>query len=183
MTRLEPILIDAADPAARRLLEKLPPLNVFSTLAHSPAALEGFVKMGNALLYRGSLDPALRELVILRVGHRCGSAYEVHQHEDAARQVGLGQEKISCARTDPNAEVFSPLERASLRYTDEIIDKVKASQETFTRLRDMLDEAELVELTLCVGFYTMVASFLETMEVEIEAANTPGLVFGEQAGQ
>ena len=177
MARIPLLNPSEAPEEARELLGKLPDLNVFKALAHSPAALDGFVRMGNALLYRGALDPGLRELVILRVGHLCKAPYEIHQHEDAARQVGVSETKIAATATGPSSEAFTQAERLALRFTDEVAHLVKATDETFEAVCGAFDHAQIVELTLCVGYYMMVSRFLETLEIEIETPGTEGLKF------
>ena len=68
----------------RALLESLPPLNIFRMLAGSGPIFQPFMNLLNAYLNDGLLEPELRELVILRIGHKCGSAYEVHQIRERA---------------------------------------------------------------------------------------------------
>lgn len=43
--------------------------------------------------------------------------------------------------------------------------------ETFYKAANYLDNREIVELTLAIGFYNLVARFLENTEVEIEDKN------------
>ena len=52
-------------------------MNIYRMLANSENGLKGFIRMGNALLYRCELDPVLRELAIMRVG-RLSRAAERH---------------------------------------------------------------------------------------------------------
>jgi len=55
-----------------------------------------------------------------------------------------------------------------LRYTEEVTLNVKSSDEAFNKLAGVLSHQELVELTLTIGFYNMVARFLENTGVEVE---------------
>lgn len=168
MTRLAYADPAKMDEETRALFGKLAPLNIFRVMAHSGPALRGFLKLGNALLYKGRLDPILREMAIVRTGLLCGSGYEVHQHEKISRDLGMAPEKLAALRQGPEAPVFSELERLVLRFTDEVTGQVKASETTFRELARHLDEQEMVELTLAIGYYGLVSRFLETMEVEIE---------------
>ena len=43
-------------------------LNIFKVMAHCPRVGREFLRLGNAILFNGSLPPKLRELAILRVG-------------------------------------------------------------------------------------------------------------------
>src|SRR4029079_3313657 len=91
--------VETATGKHAEFLDKLKPhLNIYRMLANSEAGLKGFVRMGNALLYRCELDPQLRELAILRVVRLTRGAYEVFQHERIAREVGVAEEKIAALR-------------------------------------------------------------------------------------
>jgi alkylhydroperoxidase family enzyme len=145
-----------------------PMLNIYRMLPHAETSLYGFMKLGNALLFKAELDPILRELVILRVGYLSDATYEIHQHLVVARHVGVPADKIAAAKQGPDAKVFSPLERAILRFTDEVVRDVKASDAAYEAVAKYLSHREISELLLTIGFYMMVSRFLENLEVEIE---------------
>lgn len=160
---------DALPDDVRSFVGRISPmLNIYRMLPHAETSVYGFMKLGNALLFKADLDPVLRELVILRVGYLSDAAYELHQHVRVARHVGVPDEKITAVRDDPAADVFSPLEKAVLRYTDEVVRDVKASDQAYAAISAELSHREMSELTLTIGFYMMVCRFLENFEVEIE---------------
>jgi 4-carboxymuconolactone decarboxylase len=84
------------------------------------------------------------------------------------KSVGLTEEKIAALENDPRSGVFSQLEKLVLRYTDEVVKNVKASDALFKELLAKLDNRRMAELTLTIGFYMAVSRFLENFEVEIE---------------
>jgi alkylhydroperoxidase family enzyme len=92
----------------------------------------------------------------------------VHQHKRVARKVGLSDAKIAALENDPQSAVFSSLEKLVIRYTDEVVANVKASDALFDELLAQLDHRRMAELTLTIGFYMAVSRFLENFEVEIE---------------
>lgn len=162
--------VDQATGSHAEFLEKLKPhLNIYRMLANSEPALKGFVRMGNALLFRCELDPVLRELAIVRVGRLSRAAYEVFQHERIGREAGVGDEKIAALREATiESAVFSDNEKAVLRFTDDVVRNVKASDKTLKAVQAFLTPAAIVELTLTIGYYMMVCRFLETTGVEGE---------------
>ena len=96
--------------------------------------------MGNALLYRCELDPGLRELAILRVGRLSRAAYEVFQHERIAREAGVSDDKIAALREATiEAPAFSDNEKAVLRFTDDVVRNVKASDKTLKAVAGVPD--------------------------------------------
>lgn len=165
------------DPAnaagrAKEQYEKLPHLNIFKMMGHSGELLDGFVKLGNQILVYSKLDPVLREIAIVRVGVLSNASYEVHQHERISRQIGMPEEKISAIHEGPEASAFSELEKQIMRYTDDVVLNVRASDATFNPLKETLSYQELQELTITIGYYMMVSRFLETFDVDIEPEGT-----------
>ena len=170
MSRIPYFEVDQATGKHAEFLEKLKPhLNIYRMLANSEAGLKGFVRMGNALLYRCELDAGLRELSIVRVGRLSRAAYEVFQHERIAREAGVAEEKIAALRDATiEAPAFTDHEKAVLRYTDDVVRNVKASDKTLKAIQAFLSPGAVVELTLTIGYYMMVCRFLESMGVEGE---------------
>ena len=170
MSRIPYFEVDQATGKHAEFLDKLKPhLNIYRMLANSEAGLKGFVRMGNALLYRCELDAGLRELAIVRVGRLSRAAYEVFQHERIAREAGVGEEKIAALRDATiEAPAFTDHEKAVLRYTDDVVRNVKASDRTLKAIQAFLSPGAVVELTLTIGYYMMVCRFLESMGVEGE---------------
>ena len=149
-------------------LGKLPPLNLFRMLAGGEGLLKAFVKFGNHLWFKTELPPTLREIAILRVGVLCQARYEVFQHERIARGLGMSDELIEAIRQGPEAAAFSDVQRLVMRFTDDVVRNVRASDETFRPVVDRLSLRQAQELILTIGYYMTVSRFLETFEVDIE---------------
>jgi 4-carboxymuconolactone decarboxylase len=172
MPRIPYFDLNKAPPAIAELLSSRPPLNIYRMLPHAVAAAPGFLKLGGALLRESELDAKLRELAILRVGVLSGATYEVHQHKRVARSVGVPDGKIEAIARGPEAGEFTELEKLVLRFTDEVVRKVKAPEAMFRELLAQLNHRQMAELVLTIGFYMMVCRFLENFEVEIEPPGT-----------
>lgn len=170
MPRIPYYDVENASGKHAEFLGKLKPhLNIYRMLANSEAGMKGFVRMGNALLYRCELDPVLRELAILRVGRLSRAAYEVFQHERIAREAGMAEEKIAALRdATVDSAAFNDNEKAVLRFTDDVVRNVRASDKNLKAVHAFLSPGAVVELTLTIGYYMMVCRFLETTGVEGE---------------
>ena len=153
-------------------LGRLPALNIFRMLAGADGLLQAFTRFGNHLLYRTELDPVLRELAILRVGVLSEAAYELRQHEDISRRLGMSDALIAAARVGPDDAVLEEVQRLVLRFTDDVVVNVRPSDETFEPLRRRLTARALQELTVTIGCYMLVCRYLETFGVDIEAPGT-----------
>src|SRR5579884_2360826 len=173
MARVRYLDIDDLPEESRWLFERLQAGrgsvgNVFRALAHHPAGLRGFMVLGTAILDRGTLDPRLRELAIIRTGQLCGATYEVAHHEAIARRLGVPEEKIGNLANWDHTALYTPEERAVIRYAEVVTRDVVVPDELFERVRSFLDERGTVELTLAVAFYNLVSRFLVAMQVELE---------------
>jgi len=165
---------DDLTPANKNLMAQLPPLNVFRMMSGTGASFAPFMSFISAYLNDGILDQELRELVILRVGHLCGSTYEVHQHERVARTLGITEERIQAVKVNSSSPLFNTKETAALAFADEQVANVKVSDKTFVTTQDHLSDPEIVELTLVINTYIMVCRFLETLEVDLEEQDITG---------
>jgi 4-carboxymuconolactone decarboxylase len=155
-------------PETRELLGRLPPLNVFRMLAGGEGLLRAFSRFGDHLLNRTALDPVLREIAILRVGVLSNARYELQQHEEVARRIGMTDELIAAVHGNPDGPVLDEHQRLVIRFTDDVVRNVRATDTTFEAVRAFLTVQELNELTMTIGFYMAVARYLETFDVDLE---------------
>ncbi len=141
-------------------------LNIYRALGNT-TVLRNFLRLGNSLLRHGVLKPSLRELAILRLGQLTGADYEWAHHVPIAKEAGVRDEQIDALRSWETSLVFEDGERAVLRYADAVA-ALSVSDEAFREARAHLSEPEIVELTLVVGFWGMVARALVALQVDIE---------------
>ena len=173
MARLRYVDKDSAVPEVADVFRKLEShgarvINLYRTMGHSAAAFNPFLKMGNALLTKAKLDARLREIAILRVAVLSGSKYEWQQHEGLAKEVGVTDAQVADLESWEDSGAFDDKDKAVLRYVDEVAKNVSVADDTFARLAGYLDETEIVELTLSIGFWGMVARFLVPLRVDLE---------------
>jgi alkylhydroperoxidase family enzyme len=144
-----------------------PPLNIFRTLAHNEALSKGFRRLGAHLLGGGVLPAREREIVILRIGWRCGSEYEFGQHHVIGSSAGLTADEIArladCGRGD-----WDEGDRALVALADELCDVDVVTEDTWRTLSKRWSDAELLELLVLAGFYRMVSGMLNSVGVALE---------------
>ena len=161
-------------------LARIGSLNVTTMMSHAENVMLTYSRMGTALLLKGTLDPVLREAVILRIGQLCRSDYEWHQHVSVARAVGMSAGTLQ-AIGDGNYAALEPRQQLALRVAEEIHRDNGASEETMAEAAAQFSPAELVELCMVSGYYIMTAGFLRSMAIEIE--DTPPLGDSMVAGR
>lgn len=150
-----------------------PASNIFDTLVRHPGLFRKWLPFGGKLL-SGKLPPRDRELLILRTGWLCRSAYEWGQHVLMARAVGVTDDEIARVVEGADAEGWEPFERTLLRAADELHDDACLSEGTWAALSERYDERQLIEVPMLVGHYHMVAFTLNTLGVQREEG-VPGL--------
>jgi 4-carboxymuconolactone decarboxylase len=145
-------------------------------MANAETAFRPWLRWGATLLEELELDPLLRELAILRVARLTPHAeYEWVQHVPIARAVGATEDQVAALeRDDAEAPCFSEAERAVLRFTTEVVEGARASDEAMNKLRTMLSPGEIVELLMVIGQYMMVARVMATTHMELDEPAGPG---------
>ena len=146
---------------------EVPVPNVLGTLMHHPALAGPFLAYNNVLLQAPTLEPRARELMVLRVAWRTRSRYEWVQHARLAARLGIGDDEIAAIAGGAPVE-WPPLERVLLDATDELVDGYRVGDDTWKRLAEHLDEAQLVELVFVVGTYVGLAMAFNSFGLQID---------------
>ena len=173
MSRVQTVQKDQAPLEVKEIYTKIEEngarvINLYRVLAHTPNVLRNFLRLGNSLLAKTELSPKLRELAILRVAKLAGSEYEWTQHYFIALEVGVSNEQAEAISHWSDSTNFSDKECAVLQYTDEVAQNVEVKDETFRALQQHLNEQSIVELTLSIGYWGMVARLLVPLQVDID---------------
>ena len=141
--------------------------NIFRAFSHSPEALRRFMKLGNYFLGEGKLEPALRELAILRVGAECRAPYEFAQHISIGRRAGLTDAQIRAVAA-PHQGLFDAHQIAVLNYAGELTATSSVSDATYAAIAELGNSEEIVEFTLLIGYYNLVSRALNALQVDID---------------
>jgi len=189
MTRVSLIGKEQAPPEVKEVFQKIESngariLNLYKVAAHSPKILLNLIRLGNSIIGRMALSPSLREIVILRVANLTGSDYEWAQHAPLALQVGVTQQQLDTISDWENSSEFNKEERAILQYADEVAKEVNVTDQTFNILKGFFDERAIVELTITVGYYGMLARLLVPLQVEVDeiSAGSASDLIGQRDG-
>lgn len=167
MARL-PYVDDPGASAEVRALGR-PFLNLYRILANQPPALSAFLGMSRYIRDGGTLPAPLRELTILATAHALGVRYEQVHHAAAARRAGVPEAKLAAFPAWQGSAAFDAAERGAMTYAHEIATTRRVSDGTFENLRAHFSPAQIVDLTLTVGWYHLVGCVLVPIEVDVEA--------------
>ena len=179
--RIPPLPPDEWNGDVKRILDTVPPgidrrlgdNNIFPTFARHPDLFQAWLPFGGFLLTAGKLPGRDRELLILRTAVRTESSYEWGQHVRISLDGGIEREAIDRVLEGPDADGWTPHEAALLRAADELHDDSKISDATWTTLAETYDAEQLMEATMVVGHYHMVAFALNSFGVELDEGLEP----------
>ncbi len=179
--RIPPLPPEEWDGDLKKVLEAVPPgierrlgdNNIFPTFARNPELFRVWLPLGGYLLAAGKLPGRDRELLILRTAVNCGSSYEWGQHVRISLDGGIEREAIDRVLEGPDADGWTAHEAALLRAADELHEDSRVGDATWGALAETYDEAQLIEATMVVGHYHMVAFALNSFDVELDEGLEP----------
>ena len=154
MTRITALSLDQAPAGSRAALEGVQKglgfiPNAFKTLAHSPAALNGYLGLAQAL-GKSSLSAAEREVVALATSEINGCDYCLAAHTFFATKAGLSDEAIGKARTDTLSAVAAlahQITESRGQLSDAQITAAREAGLTDSKIVEVVAQVTLLTLT------------------------------------
>ena len=143
-------------------------MNVARMIANSNAAFYPFSMLGNSLLTRSKLDAKLREIAILRTAKVSKSVYEWTQHVPIAKHVGVTDAQIAAMDNPEGASLLQRPRKAGHQVHRRGRTQREGQPGYGRAAKKHMGATEIVELTMSIGFWGMVARVLETTEVDLE---------------
>lgn len=174
MARIQPLNPAEATGKTKQLLDGIQQKlgmtpNLLRTMAQAPAALEGYLNLGDAL-GRGSLSPKFREQIALVVAETNTCAYCLSAHTAVGRMVGLSEEELLDSRraesTDTKTRVGLILARRLVtergRVSDSDLAQVRAAG---------FSDGEIAELigNVVINLYTNYFNHVAGTEIDFPA--------------
>ena len=179
--RIPPLPPEEWGNDVKSFLEAVPPRidrrlgdnNIFPTFARHPELFRAWLPFAGVLLTAGKLSGRDRELLILRVAVLCESSYEWGQHVRISLEGGIERGTIDRVLEGPDAEGWSQQEAGLLRAADELHEDSRISDATWQILAETYDTEQLIEATMVIGHYHMLAFALNSFGVELDEGLEP----------
>jgi AhpD family alkylhydroperoxidase len=155
---------------ARELTSARGNLNVYRALASAEKVFTGWMLAGDAALTSKTLPLRLRELVVLRTAYLMDCSYELGQHRDVARTVGVGGDEIEAilSQSDWQNGRFGGVELAVLTLTSELMSSRAVSAAVFDEVHHALGSAATVEVLMVISRYSGLALMLNALDVDLD---------------
>lgn len=158
MSRIAPVVLSNVDDKVLTTLSQVKASvgmipNLFATLAHAPAALDGYLSLSKTLS-RGRLSARQREILALAAGQENECQYCLSAHTALAKAAGLSDSDAVKAREGDGVD---PFDRALASFTKKIVrQRGHLSDEDIENARHAgIDDGLMMEIVANVALNTL----------------------------
>ena len=144
--------------------------NVLKTLMRNMPLFTSWLSFARHLMSGSSLEPRLREIIILRVGWKTECEYEWGQHVLMSAAVGLTAEDHERIKVGAAARGWGEIESALIAATDELLAETMISNDTWGVLSRHLNNEEITDAIFTIGQYNMMAMAVNSLGVQRETS-------------
>ena len=137
----------------------------FRVLFHSPEAAGKIGRLGTYVRYESALDGDVRELAIITTAREFTCAFEWATHEPIARAEGVSDDAIEVLLRRNEPDELSETEALVVRYGRELLREHRVSDATFRSVKEHFGVRGVTELTVTIGYYSMLANVLNAFEI------------------
>ena len=170
--RLAPLQRDQLNDEQTEILKRFGDFeqvhNVFKTLARHAKLLKRWLPFANHVLFKSTLVPRDREILILRTAWLCRAEYEWGQHRVIAAREGLDEAAIERVADGADAPGWGAGDAALIRAADELHRDHRLSDAAWAALADRYDTDQILDIIFTVGNYTLLAMALNSCGVELD---------------
>jgi 4-carboxymuconolactone decarboxylase len=171
--RIAPLPLADWDPELRARFERPGGVgqvfNVMKTLANHPGLFRRWLVFANHFLFKSTLTPRQREIVILRTGWLAGCAYEWGQHRTiAATEAGFGEPEFAALAEGATAALWPPAEAALIRAADGLYVDAFVDDATWEALVAHYDERQVLDIIFTCGNYLLLAMGINAFGVQLD---------------
>lgn len=117
------------------------------------ASMQPLITLGQNIHTAGRLEPALIELVQMRVSQINGCAFCLDMHSKDARAAGETEQRLYLLPAWRETRLYSERERIALAWAEELTELASpeaVSDALYEQARQLFEEEALVDLTLLV---------------------------------
>jgi len=168
-------LFGERDPVAEPGTSTGTPGDWWTVFANSPDVLEHACRGFGLYASPDRKIPArLRELGQTRAGWLVGSQFVFSQHCKSCRALGYSDEKIEALKAWQVSELFDPLERALLAFTDALVLGFgRVDDAVFDAMKEQLSDEAILEFAYITMMYTMHAVLSRALHLEYDNRDDP----------
>lgn len=169
--RIERVDPDRLTPSQREVFDRIAGTRgrvagPWSILLHVPVLADRVQQLGAYLRYEAEIDRDLAETAVLATARVWDSAFEWDAHEPYARRAGVPDEVIDGLRADIDLDGLPERYRITAAYARAIAGTGRVPDDVHTAASALLGTTALVELTVMVGYYSMLAMTISAYQID-----------------
>lgn len=142
-------------------------INLYRAMAHSPVAMRRLIEFMSCL-WSGSLDARLIEIAILSVVSASDAPYPLGWHIGDGIAAGLTADEVRAIIAVSDPEGLSQHDAAVARFARELTTDARVSDATYDAVAGFMSEQQIVELTMLVGAYRLIACVANGLRVDLD---------------
>jgi 4-carboxymuconolactone decarboxylase len=137
--------------------------DMYRTLLNHPNLTKYVSDLGSYLRFESTLDPLVREFIILYTSHQLGISYEWDKHLQPAHKAGMKEELIE--QIKKSAPLASPYDIVAQTVQHALkLESIPSSLQN--EILKMVSIQGLLELVILVGFYRMIAGVITCFDIK-----------------
>jgi alkylhydroperoxidase family enzyme len=160
---------ETASESLKEAFALLPVINVFRAMANAETLYPYFGNYMLQLFRPMELDKALERMIVLHVARRSDCFYAWRQNVVVGHSVRVADEQIAALeRGDIKAICFSEAEQAAFVFTNEVMDLIEATDETYAAVKKYFSDRAITEMLYVIGTYMLIVRVLRTGRVPLD---------------
>jgi 4-carboxymuconolactone decarboxylase len=132
----------------------------YNLLLRSPSAAKPMLELLDYLRWHTSVPTRLNEFAILIQARAWRSQVEWHGHYANALKAGVSEQTLAELKANRRPESMQPDEAAVYDFCMELNGRHQVSDANYARLRQLLNEQQVIDLTLVSGAYVSLAALM-----------------------
>ena len=156
----------------------VPPYGPGSVMIHVPKAHQAATALNQYLRNDSSLPEAAQELSMLLAAREYDCQHIWNAHAASARAAGVQDAVVDAIRDGDELPPLSDLERAVINYAREFFEYRRVGRGAFQDALEQLGKQGLIELTLVIGNYSLLAFVINAFDPDLPPNRTEPLLPG-----
>ena len=136
----------------------------FPALLRLPKAADIIQALGSWLRFESKMPSHLREIVILMTAHQWNCKIEWEAHAIIAEREGVSRNLIDSIKLNKIPNNVLEKELAVIKFCNELEKNKFISDSTYSSTVDILGLEVTIEITIILGYYSMLSIILNTFE-------------------
>ena len=137
----------------------------FAVLLNSPDLAGRVAQLGTYVRFESPLPARARELAALAAVSVLECAYEQAAHARLARELGVPEAAIEAVKSDVTPAGLPEDEALAIDCARAVLKEHRLPERSFASARDHFGDQGAVDLLATVGYYAMMASMFNALEV------------------